>query len=221
MNDWPSGMLVKPIVDWPGEPTRPGSRTWAPFRASWRQTLQLLERELRQIAATSRVLQVDIPERDFRIDGFPRANARQNGPGVILTFTAPVAGDLSYPCDTYTDWQDNLRAIALALEALRKVDRYGVTKRGEQYAGFKALPPGTIALGTGMTLDEAIVFIADAAGVDHLGMLAERRMGGDDLVRVAYKLAARKLHPDHGGTEERMQKLNEAKRVIDQNRPAA
>jgi hypothetical protein len=34
----------------------------------------------------------------------------------------------------------NVRAIALALEALRKVDRYGVTKRGEQYAGWKALP---------------------------------------------------------------------------------
>lgn len=129
MNDWPSGMLVKPIVDWPGEPTRPGARTWAPFRAGWRQTLELLDRELRLIAATSRVLQVDIPERDFRIDGFPRANARQNGPGVILTFTASVAGDLSYPCDTYTDWQDNLRAVALALEALRKVDRYRPGKR--------------------------------------------------------------------------------------------
>jgi len=37
-----------------------------------------------------------------------------------------------------------VRAIALALEALRKVDRYGV-RSGSQYAGFKALPPGDFA----------------------------------------------------------------------------
>lgn len=205
MNDWPSGMLVKPIVDWPGEPTRPGARTWAPFRASWRQTLQLLERELRQIAATSRVLQVDIPERDFRIDGYPRANARQNGPGVILTFTAPVAGDLSYPCDTYTDWQDNLRAIALALEALRKVDRYGVTKRGEQYAGFKALPPGGIALKAPMTQSEARQIVER-----HYGTFVETA----SEERLAFRMAQRATHPDTGGTAEEFDRVMTAGRVL-------
>lgn len=45
----------------------------------------------------------------------------------------PRRGHLSYPCDTFTTLQDNLRVIALALEALRMVDRYGVTRRGEQY----------------------------------------------------------------------------------------
>ena len=32
----------------------------------------------------------------------------------------------------------NLRSIALGLKALRAVDRYGVSRRGEQYAGFRA-----------------------------------------------------------------------------------
>lgn len=202
MNDWPSGMLVKPIVDWPGEPTRPGARTWAPFRAGWRQTLELLDRELRLIAATSRVLQVDIPERDFRIDGFPRANARQNGPGVILTFTASVAGDLSYPCDTYTDWQDNLRAVALALEALRKVDRYGVTKRGEQYAGFKALPPGGIALSASMTPGEA------------RNVLLVSALDEPDEVRAAFRRAQRQTHPDHGGDASDFDRVMRAGRAL-------
>lgn len=31
------------------------------------------------------------------------------------------------------------RAVVLSLAALRAVDRYGVTGRGEQYKGFKAL----------------------------------------------------------------------------------
>lgn len=37
------------------------------------------------------------------------------------------------------DWQINLRAIALGLEALRKLDRYGITSRGEQYTGWRAI----------------------------------------------------------------------------------
>ena len=49
---------------------------------------------------------------------------------------------MSYPCDKYSNWQANLRAIALSLEALRAEDRYGVTRRAEQYKGWaKLLPP--------------------------------------------------------------------------------
>jgi hypothetical protein len=64
---------------------------------------------------------------------------------VVLSFTAtrvPGKPQLRYEVSTYTDWQDNVRGIALGLHALRAVDRYGVTKRGEQYAGWKALSQG-------------------------------------------------------------------------------
>lgn len=44
-----------------------------------------------------------------------------------------------FAVDTYTTWQDNLRAIALGLEALRKVERYGITRGTEQYTGWKML----------------------------------------------------------------------------------
>ena len=47
---------------------------------------------------------------------------------------------MRFPCDTFTDWQANVRGIALALEALRAVDRYGVTQQAEQYRGWTALP---------------------------------------------------------------------------------
>jgi hypothetical protein len=38
----------------------------------------------------------------------------------------------------------NSRSIGLELEALRAIDRYGITKQGEQYVGFKALPSGSL-----------------------------------------------------------------------------
>lgn len=50
---------------------------------------------------------------------------------------------LVYATDTCVYWQHNVRSIALGLEALRAVDRYGISKRGQQYAGFRA------ALGSG------------------------------------------------------------------------
>lgn len=141
-----------PIATWPGPLTT--TRRRHPFKVSkqtdwgtrsehgvgWTDTTHLLERELRQLGARDVILQMAITERDQRNDGWIRADTRPSHPGVILSFASKY-GPLSYPCDTFTDWQANVRAIALALEALRKVDRYGVTRRGEQYTGWKALPP--------------------------------------------------------------------------------
>lgn len=112
------------------------------FKASWSSTVDLLHRELWQLDAKQVVLEIDVREQDFRIDGMPRANTRAASPAIVLTLQSPH-GPLRYEVATFDDWQDNVRAVALALEALRAVDRYGVTKRGEQYAGWKALPSGS------------------------------------------------------------------------------
>lgn len=45
---------------------------------------------------------------------------------------------LVYATDVCAYWQHNVRSIALGLDALRAVDRYGISKRGQQYAGFRA-----------------------------------------------------------------------------------
>lgn len=45
---------------------------------------------------------------------------------------------LVYATDACAFWQHNVRSIALGLEALRAVDRYGISRRGEQYAGYRA-----------------------------------------------------------------------------------
>jgi hypothetical protein len=45
---------------------------------------------------------------------------------------------LVYATDACDFWQHNVRSIALGLAALRAVDRYGISRRGEQYAGYRA-----------------------------------------------------------------------------------
>ncbi len=192
MSNWPANLSVAPIGAWPGALTPEHRRQRSNFSAGWLDTTRLLRREMSHLAAKNGELLVAIRPEDFRLDGYPRANARQVHPGVILSFDSSV-GHLSYPCDTFTTWQDNLRAVALALEALRKVDRYGVTKRGEQYRGFLALEATAAPAGFASD-EEALAFLGTFVG---LGSAELRVIEGG--VSRALRRAQRETHPDQGG----------------------
>jgi len=194
MSAWPEGMTVAPIREWPGALT--ARRQRSNFSASWSATLSLLNSELRHLGARDRELLVAISPEDFRLDGKPRANARQHHPGVILSFDAKV-GHLSYAVDTFDRWQDNVRGIAKSLEALRMVDRYGTTKHGEQYRGFLALEAR--AAGAFTSDESAFRYLADAAAmtIDPLLSAVDAYDTG-----ARRRIAARALfhtHPDREG----------------------
>lgn len=160
-------------------PVGDGPTRYSNFKASWTNTVTLLERELRAHGARRCVLEIDFREQDLRLDGLPRADRSARSPGVVLSFEAtrvPGRPSLRYEVATFTDWKDNVRAIALGLEALRAVDRYGVTKRGEQYAGWKQI--------------EASVGEGNARH-------------GRELIGAAGSLqeALKAAHPDHGGAD--------------------
>ncbi|QLF84204.1 DnaJ-like chaperonin [Gordonia phage Pytheas] len=183
MSDYPARMTLRPIERWPGKLT--ANRVSSQFSAPWRSTLTLLDRELWYLGPAGRnapaVLQIAMREQDFRLDGMPRANARPGHPGVILAIES-TKGPLSFPCDRFITWQDNLRAIALSLEALRKIDRYGITPNAEQYTGWKQLPGGGGAV-VSMSVEHATTVIQEYGGADA------------DLEK-AYRRAQFATHPD-------------------------
>ena len=197
-------MRVAPIRVWPGALTT--SRKASPFSASLGSTLQILDREIWHLTATraqreSAELLIAVPAGDmWRLDGRPRVAARADHPGVIFSLESRH-GHLSYPCDRFTTWQDNLRAIALALEALRKVDRYGVTKRGEQYRGFLAIE-ATAAPAGFADIDEALSFLGKFTSLG----LAEMKVVSGAPAR-ALRRAQRDTHPDHGGDAAEFQRV--------------
>jgi len=204
----------RPISTWPGEHTPPHQRKsrWS-FKASWPQTLDLLDRELYQLGARNIVIEIALRESDIRLDGWPRADARSpSHPGVVVSFDSKH-GPLRYATDVFEYWQHNVRAIALGLEALRKVDRYGITRRGEQYTGWKALPPG-IALGPAAfeSREAAARFILETAeeNVDWL----EDMLGDIELAKGFYRTASKKAHPDAGGSHEDFTKLQAAWELV-------
>jgi hypothetical protein len=115
----------------------------SPFDSAWSTTLDDLDREAHQLGAKLVVIEGSWRTTAVRRDGQLRADVRDpEHPGVVVRLTGTAHGDLAYPCDTFDRWRDNVRAIALALESLRRVDRYGVAGRGEQYRGFAALTAG-------------------------------------------------------------------------------
>lgn len=196
-------------------PAAGGDRS--PFAASWSSTLILLERELDYLGASNVVLEVDVTERDVRVDGTLRANARPtSGPGVRLAFDSDH-GPLIYGTDRfgwdngspprfYTDgWQQNVRAIALGLEALRRVDRYAISRRGEQYRGFKAIESG-IAMAAAMTADDALRLLERINEVTLVGSLLDA-----GRIRLEVRVARRRTHPDaNGGAREAWNELERA-----------
>jgi hypothetical protein len=134
--------LTYTITDLP--PVWPGKRTTyhkkAPFKSLWSRTEKALERELKHLGARKIEIAIDLPRGalDLRRDGMLKADARPKPP-VILSFLDSEGARHAYPCDTYGWWEDNLHAIAVVLEDLRRAERYGV-QSALLRAGFKALP---------------------------------------------------------------------------------
>lgn len=216
----------RPLTEWPGTLTPDTARKGSPFRATYSQTLELLDHELRQLKAQRVVIELALSAGQIRADGWPRADARTpTHPGVIVSFDSTY-GPLRYLTDRYTSgwanmnrvaWQQNLRAIALGLEALRKVDRYGISERGEQYTGWSALPPGTIAAAAGMTVDEAARYVQEAGHptASDTRFVWEQIRSDADIRERLYRQAAKRLHPDTAsGNEAGFRRLEQAITVL-------
>ena len=209
-------LRARPIEQWPGELLTDEFRQWSPFEASWTDTVDLLVREVDVLGADDAVLQLAITERECRLDGWIRADARPAHPGVILSFESRH-GPLTYATDRFrgrgwsgrglNGWQSNVRAIALGLEALRKVDRYGIAESGQQYTGWSALPPGTPMPAAQMTVEAAIEVLHEHAphGWD---------WDDPDDVRSAFRVAARVVHADAGGDPAEFRRITEARDLL-------
>lgn len=194
-------LVFEPLADWPYPPA---ALERSPFAAPWGKTRDLLLREADHLAAKTVVIELDCSRRHLRQDGELRADARLHT-GRVRVSMDTRHGPLRYAVDRYDDaglsWQANLRAVVLTLEALRAVERYGAVRDGQQYRGFLAL--------------EATSSNGFANALEALDWIREVAEAGGDKPASAYRKAARKLHPDAGGSPELWARLDEARRVME------
>lgn len=176
-----------------------GKHRTSPFDSAIDQTHELLRRELGMLRATNVILEMDVLPGQLRLDGQLKANAKVTSPAVRLHFDTND-GHMNYRTDAFRTWQDNLRAIALGLESLRRIRRYELNDGDEQYQGFLALESGSAARDAAM---ETLVLWSlyeswdDAPGVDiyrsaRAQAHPDRRPDGDrgpwDTVEAAAKV---------------------------------
>jgi hypothetical protein len=182
---------------------KPGERT------SVTKTYDELDRELTAISARDVVVQIDIKggRRHLRTsDTYPLADAAVNTPAIVLTFTRNKV-PYTFACDHFRRWQDNLRAIVLGLEGLRRMERYHIAQAGDQYRGWQALPASTT---TALSTDAAANVLANRSSAAPGAIVKDR-----EVARQAYREAAAKVHPDRGGLTIDFQLVQEAKRVLE------
>lgn len=229
-------IIARPLSHFPGAATADSARRPGRFIQAGRpngdgtyrfarvtpigQTVDELAVELGRLGVPRAVLELDITERDCRRDGNIRADAKPTSPRVVLSFEHPEQGATRIPADRFDAWHDNVRAIRLALEALRAVDRYGITRHAEQYRGWQALPPaGGSSAGLNASAAARLLVALDpkSADLDTLGAshAAARLLGDVALAKAALRRAAVATHPDRdGGSTDRFQTLQQARGVL-------
>lgn len=168
-------VTFRPLPRWPypEQPHRP-----ATYQATYERTLQDLEYEISRLKGSELIIGLVTDSDSIRLDGRPRSSMRTNHPGVEVSFEVPSGERLVFHTDVHTgyvnSWQDNLRAIALGLEALRAVSRYGITTGlGEQYAGFLRLETSAPNADRGRQLVE------EAGGIRQALLRHHPDQGGD------------------------------------------
>lgn len=182
-------------LSWPLTWPRTKNRTHSQFgrwgaHPSVAKAKDALLPELRRLGASRIVVSTNVA---LRRDGLPYSNQKEPAdPGVAVYFTLKNAPRV-LACDRWSSVGENLYAIAKHIEALRGQDRWGVGSVEQAFAGYAALPP-------------------PSSEADNCWTTLELPFGASaDQINDRYRLLAQVRHPDRGGTQDAMAKLNKAR----------
>ena len=189
--------------------------------ATWSKAFEKLRYELKRINATDVIVEAGYQPSQVRADGWPYSSAKPEHHCVRVSFKAQGKTALSFAYNGWRDVELNVYMIALTLERLRAVERYGCTQANQQYAGWAQLPPAASErVADWPNVEAAAAFLwcttgthaEDLEKVKYLRVLADR-----EVLQRVYRDAAKRAHPDQGGTPELMATVNSCREVLERN----
>jgi hypothetical protein len=148
-----------------------------------------LERQLALLHGTEPTLSTNVR---LNLRGIPYGDEQPRDPGAAVYFAFKGRATV-LACDKWERVADNVTAIANHIDAIRRVDRYGVGTIEQALEGYKALPADTAANWRGV-----------------LGFTSDERVTAEQ-VQGRFKQKAREVHPDLGGNDVAMAHLNRAR----------
>ncbi len=142
--------------------------------------LSRLSGELSRAGAKSVVISTNV---ELRRDGAPYSNRRDPAdPGVAVYFVLQ-GRQVCIPCDLWDRVADNLTAVASTIDALRGIERWGAKAMVDAaFSGFRALPE-----------------TAGASSRPWYDVLGVSPHASPDAIRLAYRAAVARTHPDNPG----------------------
>jgi methionine synthase II (cobalamin-independent) len=179
---------------WPADYPRAVHKKTSRFKTSLARSRDFVKDEIRRIEGRDPVISTNVP---LKNDGDLRADwsrYRIDDPGVAVYFIRNKQ-QVCLCCDTFSHVQNNLHAVGRTIEALRQIDRDGVSDfLNRTFSGFKGLPEFTSA--------ETDLWLILGLNVKPASV---------DAVHSAYKQRAKIVHPDiPGGSQASFQLLQEA-----------
>lgn len=190
---------------WPLGYKRTTYRQNSPFRQSLDRSQRALHDEVRRMGGTNLVISTDLPVRN---DGGIYAAYLDKlipDPGVAVYFKYK-GKEVVMCCDRYRRVWENIYALAKGIEALRGMERWGVSEFLDRaFTGFTALPPAY-----GEVVRQK----------NWWEILLCSQHDTDAVVKDSYRMLAKKYHPDSpSGDTVRFQELNAAFEEAKLSRP--
>lgn len=176
---------------WPDGVRRSQSRIRSAFKANGKTVYRVrtkLREEVKRMNGKDLIISTNQRTKN---DGEPVANAKEpEDTGVAVYF------DLGYrtvclACDRWYKLWENLYSIAMTIEAMRAVDRWGVSDLLDRmFTGFTAL--------------------TDDAGKGWAAILQVSGDATEGEIKSAYRERMKEAHPDAGGSTEKAAEINAA-----------
>ena len=164
------------------------------FQQSANMAQMFLRSEVARLGAANLVVSSNAPVKKDGTLYSDWMNKKIDDPGVAIYFIYRKK-EMSMCCDQYATVWENVYALAKGIEALRGIERWGISEFMERsFTGFAALPEYA---------DSVSISIWNVLG------LFERPDDKKD-VEKAYREMAKTAHPDAGGSTEGFQILRNA-----------
>lgn len=153
-----------------------------------------LWRQLEFLGAENTLLSTNV---ELTTYGEPRAGRKDPDDSGAAVYFQLQGKDRVLACDRWATVAENIAALAAHIDAIRRVDRYGVGTLDQAFAGYDALPPP----GASAKIPWRKVF----------GFATDTHVS-TDMLDDFYKVLAKQFHPDlQGGSNEAMAMLNAAR----------
>lgn len=131
-------------------------------------------------------------------------NRTKNGVPTCTVRFIRVNKEYKFSCSKFEHPSDNFRAVQLAITTLWRIyEDYEVYKFEELFAGFRCIPS-----------DSILIKQLPTGEFDPFAILGLERDCTIEEVKKAYRTLVKKVHPDVGGSDKKMQEVAQAKDEI-------